>query len=209
MRIYDEKMNYLRDEDKKVAHREGLWHKVVSAILYNKNLKTIYFQTIYPKESYTFERPDYMDISIGGHVEGDEPVEQALFREAKEELNFVAKKYDFLGIRVCNCDPSETYKIREFQFFYAAEVEKPLKEMDFSESDREVKSVIEIKIDDFLALLIREKTEVFANEMILDKISRKGEYKENIIISKGRIVPDYYNDKSILEKFLSVKALMA
>ena len=38
-----------------------------------------------------------------------------------DNLDEIIDKNDlkFLGIRICNCDLSDTYKIREFQHFYA------------------------------------------------------------------------------------------
>lgn len=197
-------------ENKKDVHKQGLWHKVFGAILYNLEEKTVYFQTIYPKESYTFERDDFIDFAVGGHIEDDEDVLTAGIREIKEELGFDVKKdnLQFLGIRICNCTPSETYKIREFQHFYALETDKKLKDMDFSKSDNEVKSIIEIKLDDYLKLITKDVLQVNANEMILDRETRKGTYHNNITITNKRIVPDYFNDKSILEKFLSLKSLI-
>ena len=197
-------------EDKKVVHNKGLWHKVFGGVLYNPKKKAIYFQTIYPKESYTFEREDYIDFAVGGHIEDDESVIEAGKREIKEELGFDIdeKDWSFLGIRICNVNPSETYKIREFQHFYALKTDDELKDMDFSKSDGEVKSIIEVNIDDYLKLLTKEVQSVKANEMLLDKISRNGKYVSNITLTHNRIVPDYYTDKSILEKFLAVKSLI-
>ena len=78
-------------ENKKDVHQQGLWHKVFGAILYNLEEKTVYFQTIYPKESYTFERDDFIDFAVGGHIEDDEDVLTAGIREIKEELGFDVK----------------------------------------------------------------------------------------------------------------------
>ena len=210
LKIYNKQMTDIGYENKKDVHQQGLWHKVFGAILYNLEEKTVYFQTIYPKESYTFERDDFIDFAVGGHIEDDEDVLTAGIREIKEELGFDVKKdnLQFLGIRICNCTPSETYKIREFQHFYALETDKKLKDMDFSKSDNEVKSIIEIKLDDYLKLLTKDVLQVNANEMILDRETRKGTYHNNITITNKRIVPDYFNDKSILEKFLSLKSLI-
>ena len=44
--------------------------------------------------------------------------------------------------------------------------------------------------------------------MILDKTTRLGQYTQGVTLTADRIIPDYYNDKSIFEKILSVKALM-
>lgn len=208
LKVYDAKMIPLYNEDKKIVHQQALWHKVVTGIVFNKQIKSLYFQTIYPKDSYTFERPDYIDFSIGGHVEDDENVNDAILREAKEELDLSEITPDFLGIRICNCDPASTYRIREFQYFYGIETVQVLKNMSFLHSDKEVKSVMEIKIDDFLDLLLKIKSSVLVNEMFLDQENRQGTYTTNKILTADRIIPDYYNDKSILEKILTVKVLM-
>lgn len=208
--IYNSQMSYVGKEDKKIVHQTGLWHKVFGGIMYNKKAKKIYFQTIYPKEAYTFDRDDFIDFSVGGHIEDDEKVIDAGVREVGEELGITIDKNDlkFLGIRICNCDLSDTYKIREFQHFYAFETTKDLKDMEFLTSDSEVKSVIEIDIDDFLSLLMGSVKEIIANEMVLDRTTREGKYFENVNITYKRIIPDYYKDKSILEKFLAVKSLI-
>ncbi len=57
-------------------------------------------------------------------------------------------------------------------------------------------------------ILLKHKNEIMANEMILDKATRLGQYTQGITLTADRIIPDYYNDKSIFEKILSVKALM-
>ncbi|MBP3546832.1 MAG: NUDIX domain-containing protein [Alphaproteobacteria bacterium] len=208
LKVYNNKMEPLYNEDKKIVHRDGLWHKVVTGILFNPQNDCLYFQTIYPKESYGFDRPDYIDFSIGGHVEGDETVEQALYREAKEEFGIDVNDYDFLGIRICNCNPTPNYKIKEFQFFYGLKTKQKLKEMNFKNSGNEVKSVLEINIDDFLSILMKEKNTITANEMLLDKQTRAGTYSENVLVSAEQIIPDYFRDKSILEKILTIKSMM-
>lgn len=208
LKVYDAKMVPLYNEDKKIVHQQALWHKVVTGIVFNKKTKSLYFQTIYPKDTYAFDRTDYIDFSIGGHVDDDEIVNEAILREAKEELGLSSIVPIFLGIRICNCDPAPTYHIREFQYFYGIETTQALKDMSFLHSDKEVKSVIEIKIDDFLDILLKLKQSVYVNEMVLDQDTRKGLYAENISLTDNRIIPDYYNDKSILEKILTIKTLM-
>lgn len=210
LKIYNPQMTPIGTEDKKIVHQNGLWHKVFGGILYNPKLNTIYFQTIYPKESYTFEREDYIDFAVGGHVEDDESIYEAGIREINEELGFdiEVNNWIFLGLRVCDVVLSETYKIKEFQHFYGLKIDTKLEDMNFSKSDGEVKSIIEVNIDDFLKLLTKDTIKIPANEMVIDKNTREGTYFENITISSNRIVPDYYNDKSILEKFLAVKYLM-
>ena len=61
-------------EDKKIVHQKGLWHKVFTGILFNPDTNKIFLQTIFPKNSYDFERPDFVDFSVGGHVENNETI---------------------------------------------------------------------------------------------------------------------------------------
>ena len=208
LKVYDSKMDFLYSEDKKKIHQQGLWHKTVGGIVYNPKESKIYLQTIYPKESYSFNRPDYIDFSIGGHIEETETVKQALLREGQEEFGIDIKNATFLGLRICNCTLSEDYKIREFQYFYAIKTEKKLSEMFFDKTDAEVKSVIEIDFAEFTKLLFKEKTSILANEMVLDKKTRLGTYFENITITSERIIPDFFTDNSILDKFLALKELI-
>ena len=126
----------------------------------------------------------------------------------KEEFGIDVNDYDFLGIRICNCNPTPNYKIKEFQFFYGLKTKQKLKEMNFKNSGNEVKSVLEINIDDFLSILMKEKNTITANEMLLDKQTRAGTYSENVLVSAEQIIPDYFRDKSILEKILTIKSMM-
>ena len=80
--------------------------------------------------------------------------------------------------------------------------------MFFDKTDAEVKSVIEIDFAEFTKLLFKEKTSILANEMVLDKKTRLGTYFENITITSERIIPDFFTDNSILDKFLALKELI-
>lgn len=208
LKVYDKKMDFSHFEDKKKIHQQGLWHKTVGGIVYNKKFSKIYFQTIYPKASYTFDRPDYIDFSIGGHIEDNESIKEALLRESKEEFGINAKNATFLGLRICDCTLSDDYKIREFQYFYAIETELTLFQMNFENTDTEVKSVIEIDFDELVKMLFKEKSSIKANEMVLDKTTRKGTFVANIDITSDRIIPDFYTDNSILDKILALKELI-
>lgn len=208
LKVYDKKMDFLYFEDKKKIHQQGLWHKTVGGIVYNKKFSKIYFQTIYPKASYTFARPDYIDFSIGGHIEDKESVKEALLREGKEEFGLNIKNATFLGLRICDCTLSDDYKIKEFQYFYAIETKQTLAQMTFDKTDAEVKSVIEIDFAEFLKLLYKEKISIKANETVLDKETRASTYFANINITADRIIPDFYTDNSILDKILALKELI-
>ena len=77
IQTYSSDMQPLSFEDKKIIHQKGLWHKVFTGILFNPDTNKIFFflQTIFPKNSYDFDRPDFVDFSVGGHVENNETIQ--------------------------------------------------------------------------------------------------------------------------------------
>ena len=203
LQTYTEDMHPLTLEDKKKVHRDGLWHKVVSALVMNKT--HIFLQTIYPKESYGFNRPDYLDFSIGGHVEDKETEQEALFREAKEELGLINfSEIRFMGIRKINCAPAPTYKIREFQYLYRIYTDKTLKDFDLVDTAPEVKSIVALDKQQFVKLLKQEISSIDAQEAIFDRNTRKLLKIRNRTISLHDFIPDYII-QHLFEKYLITK----
>ena len=190
LQTYTEDMLPLTLEDKKKVHQEALWHKVVSAVVMNQT--HIFLQTIYPKKTYGFERADYLDISIGGHVEDKETEQEALKREAKEELGLTdLSKMQFVDVRKINCDPAPTYKIREFQYLYRIYVEKNLKDFDLSGSDPEVKSIVALEKESFIQLLQEKIDSFIAQEAVFDKTTRQLIKIQDRTITRKDFIPDY------------------
>ena len=69
--IYDDQYNHIGIEDNKKAHKLGLWHRVFTCQLFNSERKTVFFQRKHPG-GYDFDRPNYIDITVGGHYEAGE-----------------------------------------------------------------------------------------------------------------------------------------
>lgn len=210
LQVYDLHMQPLFMEDKGIVHQKGLWHKVFTGVLYYPEENKIYFQTVFPKENYAFDRPDYIDFGVGGHVEGAESVVEAGIRETGEELGLTVTpgQFSFLGIRICSCDPSPSYKIREFQFFYGIRIADRPENLHIGLTDREVKSIVELDIDDFLRLLFQHTTEISAREILTDREGGRMSVSRDIVVTPDRIIPDYFSDKSVAEKILTLKAVM-
>ena len=74
--------------------------------------------------------------------------------------------------------------------------------------DKEVKSIIKLKVDDFLRLLNKDAFEVEGTEFVFDRENKEIMVNKGVNIAQERIIPDYFTDKSILEKVLSLKAVM-
>ncbi len=206
IQTYSPNMKSLSFEDKKIVHQKGLWHKVFTGILFNPNTNKIFLQTIFPKDSYNFERPDFVDFSVGGHVEDNESILQTAIRETKEELglNISAQQLAFLGIRICKANPSPSYIIREFQYFFAITTEHTLQTLTLNPLDNEVKSLVEVNLSDFIALILQQTNGIFARERLIQ--SKK---IVSISLTPEHIIPDYFTDKSIAEKLLSLSAMNA
>ena len=188
-------------EDKKIVHQKGLWHKVFTGILFNPDTNKIFLQTIFPKNSYDFDRPDFVDFSVGGHVENNETIVQTALRETKEELgvSITAQQLTFLGIRICKTNPSPSYIIREFQYFFAILTTQTLDTLSLCPLDNEVKSLIEVDLGDFIALILQQTSTITARERLI-----QSQQIAPISLTPERIIPDYFTDKSIAEKLLSL-----
>lgn len=190
LKTYTEDMFPAGMEDKQKVHELGLWHKVVSGLVMNKT--HMFLQTIYPKESYGFTRPDFLDISVGGHVEDNENERAALLREAREELGLNdLQQIQFVCVRKVSCDPSPTYKIREFQYLYKIDVTKTLKDFDLRKTEPEVKSIVAIDRQDLLRLLTKKISGFWAQEAVFDKKTRQLVTIQDRHITLSDFIPDY------------------
>ena len=77
--IYDENGNFLGKEDRKIVHRDALWHNTVHCWLFDKE-GNIYFQIRKDKKKlYT---------TASGHVKAGETIKEAFGREIKEEIGY-------------------------------------------------------------------------------------------------------------------------
>lgn len=206
---YTHQMEYIGPVDKKEAHQEGYWHKVATGIVYNPVKKTIFFQTIYPKDSYGFDRPDYIDFAVGGHIEENETPLEGLYREAKEELGLsssnMSKKY-FLGVRRINKDLTESYKLREFQYLYAIPVNFELEDFKMNNSDAEVKSIVKVRINRLIDLLDNRCKEIEVQHRILDRNTRQTIDYTCEFLTKKDIIPDYFVGDFLLNILYTLKA---
>ncbi len=202
IQTYSPDMKPLFLTDKKIVHQKGLWHKVFTGILFNPDTNKIFLQTIFPKNSYNFERPDFVDFSVGGHMEDNESILQAAIRETAEELglNISSQQLTFLGIRICKASPSPSYIIREFQYFFAIQTEHTLETLPLEALDNEVKSLLEVDLGDFIALILQQTNSINTRERLI-----QSQQIISVSLSNKRIIPDYFADKSIAEKLLSLR----
>ena len=206
---YDKNMVYIGPVDKKEAHIKGYWHKVATGIVYNPTKQTIFFQTIYPKDNYGFDRPDYIDFAVGGHIEDNETPLDGLYREAKEELGLDKEIIDnayFIGVRRINKDLTTNYKLREFQHIYGIPVNFDLQDFNMLVSDKEVKSIVKVNVDDLICLLDNAIPKIKVEHRILDKETRETIEYKTLPLTKNDIIDDYFAGDFLLNLLYTIKA---
>lgn len=206
---YDKNMVYIGPVDKKDAHIKGYWHKVATGIVYNPTKQTIFFQTIYPKDNYGFDRPDYIDFAVGGHIEDNETPLDGLYREAKEELGLDKEIIDnayFIGVRRINKDLTTNYKLREFQHIYGIPVNFDLQDFNMLVSDKEVKSIVKVNVDDLICLLDNAIPKIKVEHRILDKETRETIEYKTMLLTKNDIIDDYFAGDFLLNLLYTIKA---
>ena len=77
---YGERINEVIERNE--AHKNGICHRVVYLWILNQNNEVLIQQRSPNKESL----PNIWCVSVGGHIESNESIEDTLVRETKEEL---------------------------------------------------------------------------------------------------------------------------
>lgn len=192
--------------DKKEAHSKGLWHRVFICILINKKTKSIILQKKI-QNKYNFDRPDYLDISVGGHYDNYETIEEGV-REIREEigLNPDFSELISLGVRQNSVILGENYYNREFQHIFAYVVDDDLENINFNFTDGEVTALVELNIDNTINLLQYNSNVV--NSKIL-KFQNGDKEIENIEITRNDFVPDFLKfDQFMLRLFVAGRRIL-
>lgn len=90
--IVDENDNVLYQESKVEAHKKGLLHRTVIAEVIGSDGRWVLI-----KQAPNRQDAGQLVSPIGGHVMADEGLEEALKREAYEEMGLKDIKYKFIG----------------------------------------------------------------------------------------------------------------
>lgn len=148
--IFDDRYEHVGTEDKKAAHAKGLWHRTFSALAINPSSRRVILQKKAPGR-YTFDRPDYADITVGGHYQAGETIPDGV-REVHEELGLPVAYGDLhpIGLRQTAVTLASDYIEREFQHWHLIPLDVPLEEIPLA--DAEVAGLVEITLDEAIAL---------------------------------------------------------
>jgi len=199
--IFDDKYRLVGTAGKKEAHQKGLWHRVFTCILVNPKKQTILLQKKIPGK-YSFDRPDYVDISVGGHYQAGESVPEGI-RELEEEVGLDVKFGDLisLGVRQTAETVKEDYIVNEFQHLFICPTEQPLEE--FNLEAVEVSGLVEVSIEDGIKLLLGKKDSIKARGLSVVGDERTIYEAE---LTREDFVPSYLaKDKFFLRLFIAAK----
>lgn len=156
--IYNENHKYLGICEKGVAHKLGLWHEVFNGIIVNRENKSIIFQIKNAKHNQVHDM-DKIDISVGGHYQAGEKIEDGI-REIKEEsgIEIEFKDLIYLGERQVSTVVKEEYIVREFQKIFIVPYNDSITKLKCQ--DDEINGFIEFRIDDCIDLFLKNKTSI-------------------------------------------------
>lgn len=148
--IFNDRYEPVGTEDKKTAHAQGLWHRTFSALAVNPTTKRVILQKKTPGR-YSFDRPDYADITVGGHYQAGETIPDGV-REVHEELGLPVAYGDLhpIGLRQTAVTLAPDYIEREFQHWHLILLDVALEAIPLA--DAEVSGLVDIALDDAITL---------------------------------------------------------
>lgn len=148
--IFNDRYEPVGTEDKKTAHAKGLWHRTFSALAINPTTQRVFLQKKAPGR-YSFDRPDYADITVGGHYHAGEAIPDGV-REIREELGLPVAYGDLhpIGLRQTAVTLAPDYIEHEFQHWHLIPLDVALEDIPLA--DAEVSGLVDIALHDAIAL---------------------------------------------------------
>jgi 8-oxo-dGTP pyrophosphatase MutT (NUDIX family) len=203
--VFNDRYELTGTEDKKVAHARGLWHRTFSALAINPKTGTVLLQKKAPGR-YSFDRPDYADITVGGHYEAGEQIPDGV-REVHEELGLPVSYADLhpIGLRQTAVTLAPDYIEREFQHWHLLPLECRLEDIPLA--DAEVTGLTELRIGDAIMLAAGDLDAVPAR--FATRADSGLDYTE-ASLSRADLIPNYLGlDQLYLRLFVTASRYRA
>lgn len=134
---------------KSLIHQKGYYHNTAHIWFYNSDGHVLLAQRSALKSIY----PLLWDISVAGHVDSGETIEQAAIREASEEIGVLINEKDLVKIGVYPCFQSYPNGIidNEFHHTFISKIDLPLSA--FTKDTSEVAALKYVGLAEFKHLL--------------------------------------------------------
>lgn len=205
--IFNDRYEPIGTGDKKTAHAQGMWHRTFSALAVNPTTKRVLLQKKAPGR-YSFDRPDYADITVGGHYQAGETIPDGV-REVHEELGLPIAYSDLhpIGLRQTAVTLAPDYIEREFQHWHLLPLNVPLDNIPLA--DAEVSGLVEIALDDAIALADSTTDTDTVPAHYATRAHTALEYSE-ATLTKADLVPNYLKlDQLYLRLFVTARRFCA
>ena len=203
--IFNDRYEPVGTEDKKTAHAKGLWHRTFSALAVNPVTRRVILQKKAPGR-YSFDRPDYADITVGGHYHAGETIPDGI-REVHEELGLPIAYTELhpIGLRQTAVTLAPDYIEREFQHWHLLPLDLDLDAIPLA--DAEVSGLVDVNLDDALALADGDVDTIPARYATRTDTSLQ--YSEAALTSTD-LVPNYLKlDQLYLRLFVAARRFCA
>ena len=199
--VYDENGNFLRKEDRKIVHRDALWHKTVHCWLYDKE-GNVYFQ-IRKDENQLY-------TTASGHVQSGETVQEGFGREIFEEIGIKVNYNEAELVNIIhyvldrkNVDGS-IFKDRAFSHVFVCEFDGNY--TDFHFDINEINGVVKVNAKDTLELINKGKGYINGKKILIENGSnveyQDKIYFEDFLVNKGETALEKYGD--VLKKVIEI-----
>ena len=138
-----------KSELKSVIHKKGYYHHTAHIWFYTTNGDILLSQRSAKKTIY----PLMWDVSVAGHIDAGETIEQAAIREIKEEIGLQLTESSLYKIGVFECFQNYTNGIidNEFHHTFISELIANIKELVLDKN--EVEGVKLISLHEFQNLI--------------------------------------------------------
>jgi isopentenyldiphosphate isomerase len=203
--IFNDRYEHVGVEDKKAAHAQGLWHRTFSCLAFNPNTRRVMLQKKTPGR-YSFERPDYADITVGGHYQAGESIPEGV-REIHEELGLPVAYGDLhpIGLRQTAVTLAPDYIEREFQHWHLLPMELDLEAIPLA--DAEVSGLVELDLDHAIELANGTRDNAPAHYATR---SHNGMTFTDATLDRSALIPNYLTlDQLYLRIFVTARRYCA
>ncbi|MGC1204054.1 MAG: NUDIX domain-containing protein [Flavobacteriaceae bacterium] len=136
-------------ELKSVIHLKGYYHNTAHIWFYTNDGKILLSQRSAKKTIC----PLLWDVSVAGHIDAGESIEQAAIRETKEEIGLTISKNNLLKIGVFECFQSYENGINDNEFHHTFICELKVHISDLTPQEEEVASIKLVTSNDFQELI--------------------------------------------------------